>query len=117
MRRKNISFLLDGVMWYLLYLLPLIMLVVLTVVLKQAVTFNSVFNLVGLDIATNSVVYTTLVSILSVGGVLPLFSSLDILVYCTYFIHVLILHLLVDFVLFIPRLSHKFMNKFVRVDD
>ena len=93
------------------------MLVVLTCVLRQAVSFESVFELVGLNIATNSVVYTTLVSILGVGGVLPMFASLDILVYCAYFIHVFILHLLVDFVLFIPRLSHKFMSKFTGGDD
>lgn len=112
MRKRNISFLFDHVMWYLLYLLPVFMLVVLTCVLRQAVSFESVFELVGLNIATNSVVYTTLVSICGSVGVLPLFGSLDILIYLTYFVNVFIVHLLVDFVLFIPRLAHKWMSKF-----
>lgn len=111
MRKRNISYLLDNAMWYLLYLLPVIMLVALTIVLKQSVTFAEVFSLVGLNITTDSIVYTTLVSILGAGGVLPFFASTDLIIYCTYFINVLILHLLVDFVLFIPRLAHKWMSK------
>ena len=112
MRKRNISFLLDNAMWYLLYLLPVVMLVVLTIVLKQATTFADVFGLVGLNITTDSIVYTTLLSIFGSGGVLPFFASTDLIIYCTYFIDVLILHLLVDFVLFIPRLAHKWMSKF-----
>lgn len=112
MRKRNISFLFDNVLWYFLYLLPLIMVVVLSVVLNRSITLSSVFNHVGLSVATNSVVYTTLVSICGSAGVLPLFGSLDILMYLTYFVNVFIVHLLVDFVLFIPRLAHKWMSKF-----
>lgn len=112
MRKRSISFLFDNVLWYFLYLLPLIMLVVLAFVSNKAVSLASVFRLLGLNIATDSIVYTTLVSICGSAGILPLFGSSDVLVYCTYFINVFIVHLLVDFVLFIPRLAHKWMQKF-----
>ncbi|MBQ4541306.1 MAG: hypothetical protein IJA23_00480, partial [Clostridia bacterium] len=70
------------------------------------------FSAIGLGVLTDNIVLTTLTSLFGFGGVLPLFLTNDILIYFTYFISVYIIHLCVDFVLFIPRLSHKWLKEF-----
>lgn len=61
-------------------------------------------------------VYTALVAIFGQDGVLPVFSegSLSILAFFTWFVNVYIAHLLVDFILFIPRLAHKWLKKVIK---
>jgi len=112
MRMKTMNNLFDNVMWYLLYLMPLVLLIGVSIRLGSFTPLSTCFDLVGLNIIQDSIIFATLSSLFGVGGVLPLFASADILVYFTYFISVFIIHLAVDFVLFIPRLAHKWFNSF-----
>lgn len=111
MRKKTISHLLDSVMWYLIYILPLIAFGIL-LVNNSAVTLSSAMTSVGLGILTDNVVFTALSGIFGAGGVLPLFASADILLYFSYFVCVWICHLAVDVLLFLVRYAHKLMSSF-----
>lgn len=118
MRNKTIVNIADNFMWYVIYLLPLIALLILLA--KNGATDFSIanaFSSLGLDIFVDNPILTNLSSIFGENGILPFFVSSDILIYMTYFISVFIIHLFVDFLLFIPRLAHKWMNKFTQGGD
>lgn len=112
MRKKTIEYFFDNVMWYFLYLLPILLLTFSVFRTGDLITFGSLFNSLGLNFLTDNLILTTLTNIFGAGGVLPLFQTNDILIYLTYFVCVVIIHLFVDFLVFIPRLAHKWLNKF-----
>lgn len=109
MRKKTLKCLFDNVFWYLIYLLPLILLVVYWCK-TGAISVVGAMNDAGLGIITTNPVYTSLNGIFGADGVVPFFASPDIIAYGSYFVCVFIFHLAVDFLLFIPRLCHKWMN-------
>lgn len=111
MREKTQKNLFDNVMWYLLYLLPIVLWLVVSFRSGEIVSLSSAMSTMGLDIFANNEIYTNLSSIFATDGILPLFSSPDILMYMTYFVSVFLIHLFIDFLLFIPRLAHKWLNK------
>lgn len=113
MRKRNIKYTTDTIFWYIIYLLPVLILLLslLTTPLADVVTIveNSTFAELG-----NTFIFQTLDDIFGINGVLPLFTgttNVFVLYYMTYFVSVMLLHLLVDFILFIPRLAHKFLGK------
>ncbi len=111
----------DHVFWLLVALLPLVLYVVqffayeLTSVTTFA-SFDSFMTTFG--VSPDSVVYTSLVGLFGAEGTLPLFSGTTSapILFLSYFVSVEIIHLAVDFLLFIPRLSHKYMEKFTQGD-
>lgn len=112
MRKKTINHLFDNGMWYIIYLLPLLLFVGVSVRLGQFTTLQACFESVGLNVINNSIIFDTLSSLFGVNGLVPLFQNTDILIYFTYFVSVYLIHLCVDFLLFIPRLSHKWLKSF-----
>lgn len=117
MRKRSINNLFENILWYSVYLLPIIMFFVITIVMKKPCVFSEIFDFIGLNIASDSVVYTALVSIFGVDGIFPMFVSSDIFIYSTYLIYVFIVRLLIEFLLFIPKLSQKWLLKFAGGDD
>lgn len=111
MRKKTMNNFFDNVMWYLIYLLPLFLFIGVSIRVGQFTTLSSCFDLVGLNVA-ESFIYQTFDNLFGVNGVVSLFTNSDILLYFTYFVSVYIIHLAVDFLLFIPRLSHKWLKSF-----
>ena len=111
MRKKTLKCLFDNVMWYLIYLLPLILMVIYWCK-TGAITMAGAMTDAGLDVINTNPVYTSLYGIFGTGGVFPIFTQPDILIYFSYFVCVYIVHLAVDFLLFIPRLCHKWMSAF-----
>lgn len=112
MRKKTIEFIFDNVMWYFLYLLPVFILLFFIVRSGELITFSALFDSLGLTFFNDNLILTTLTNMFGAGGILPFFQTNDILIYMSYFICVLIIHLFVDFLVFIPRLAHKWLNKF-----
>jgi hypothetical protein len=121
MRKKTINNLFDYVLWYLVYLLPLIVWLIILARnnFNADYTLGYVFSNCGLGIVTNNPITTALFDLFGTGAdaVLPLFSSPDIIYFFTWFAGCVIAHLLVDFLLFIPRLAHKWMHGFIKDDD
>lgn len=116
MRKRTISYCAETIFWNVVYFIPVICYLIL--LFKGGVsTFGSVFETIGLNIATNSTAFTSLSSIFGVNGILPLFANTDLLVFFTYYINVFIAHIFVDFILFIPKLAKKWMNKFTQGDE
>lgn len=111
MRKKTLNCLFDNVLWYLVYLLPLIAFGIL-LVNNSSITLSGAMSSVGLGILTNNVVFTSLNSIFGSGGVLPLFVSTDILLYFSYFICCWLCHIAVDVLLFLVRWAHSLMSSF-----
>lgn len=116
MRKRTIKRLADTIFWYGLYFLPIIILIVMSIH-NPITSVSSVISTLGLNIITDNVIYSTLSQIVGTGGILPLFSSPDILIFFTYYISVFVLHLLVDIVLFIPKIAHKWLNCFTQGDN
>ena len=110
MRKRTINYLFDEIMWYLIYLLPLFLYLLLIVRTGNMVDFAETFSSFGLDVVSDNIVFSSLSSIFGSNGVMPLFSNTGILFYMSYFVNVFVIHLAVDFLLFIPRLAHKWLN-------
>ena len=117
MREKTQKNLFDNVMWYLLYLLPITLWLVVSFRTGQLVTLSTAMSSMGLEILSTNQIFSSLSSIFSIDGILPLFTNSDIILYMSYFISVFLIHLFVDFILFIPRLAHKWLNKLFGGDN
>lgn len=117
MRKRTQNHLFDSIMWYLIYLLPLLCLVLAFSTGVTDLTISGLMSQLGLQVLTDNVIYSNLVGIFGADGVFPLFNNLEILSYLTYFISIFIIHLFVDFLLFIPRLAHKWMRKISGGED
>lgn len=144
MRKRTVNCIVKNIFWYTIYLLPIIVALIITLSVtsesffywfKETYQFQTidslsnlfVFNFDGvlraiIDIDYNPI-YSALVSAFATdGGVVPLFSNestggVAFLRYFAYFISVYLLHILIDFLLFIPRLCHKWMNSFTATED
>lgn len=110
MRKRTMNNLFENLMWYLIYLMPLLLWVGVSVRVGHFCSLANTFDVIGLNILTDNVILGTFIQIFGVGGVIPLFVSSDILIYVSYFVSVYLIHLLVDFLLFIPKISHKWLS-------
>lgn len=117
MRERTQKNLFDNIFWYLIYLLPLIIWVVVSFRTGNIVSLSNALETMGLKVLENNQILTNLSEIFGSNGILPLFVSIDILLYISYFICVFLIHLFVDFLLFIPRIAHKWLNKLYGGDN
>lgn len=114
MRKRTIQFGLDRLMWYIIYLFPVLLVLLSAVVTPLGDIITTIDNSPFVSAFTSTDVYTALNELFGTDGLLPMFTGSTatlILSYMTYFVHVLIIHLAVDFLVFIPRLAHKWFNK------
>lgn len=118
MRKRNLIFFFDTVFWYLLYFFPVIVYLIVVVPFSgyNIIPFATCFENIGLGFVSDNVVITSLRSIFGSGGVFPLFSTDTPFIIFAWFICTYIAHLAVDFLLFIPRLAHKWLNKTTQGD-
>lgn len=117
MRKRTINHMAETVFWNIVYFIPIFAFLILLFKTGSAFEFGIIFESIGLNIAENSVAYTSLSQIFGVDGILPLFKNADLLVFFTYYINVFIAHIFVDFILFIPKLAKKWMNKFTQGEE
>lgn len=116
MRKRTIKCLADTIFWYALYFLPILILILMSIH-NPITSISSVISTLGLNVLQDNIIFTTLSDIFGSGGVLPFFQSTDLIIFFTYYICVYLLHLLVDFVIFIPRIAHKWLNHFTQGED
>lgn len=117
MRQRTQKNLFDNIFWYLIYLLPLIIWVVVSFRTGTIISLSSALETMGLKVLEDNQIIINLSEIFGSVGVFPMFASIDILLYFTYFICVFLMHLFVDFLLFIPRIAHKWLNKLYGGDN
>lgn len=121
MRKRTVNHIADTVFWYALYFLPVIAFFLYLIAEPSsstvAVDFEAFFEGIGLGIVTDNVIITTLKDIFGQSGLVPIFSTNTPFIIFTWFIGVYIMHLCVDFVLFIPRIAHKWLKKFTNGEE
>ena len=106
MREKTQKRLFDNFFWHFIYLLPLLIWLVVSFQSGQITTLSGAFTSMGLEVFVDNPIYTSLMEVFATTGILPLFNSPDIVMYFTYFTSVFLMHLFVDFILFIPLHSN-----------
>ena len=112
MKKSNcITHLFDTIFWYLIYSLPFLM-YLFTAFKGVPATFADYMSTnLGFVFSSSNVVFTALNAVFGADGIMPLFVDTSALYIMTWFVSMSIVHLFVDFLLFIPRLSHKFFDK------
>lgn len=112
MRKRTITHFFDTLMWYLLYLLPIIVFLFALVAMPLPDLCAYVANS-PISAIKDTFVFQGFDSVFGANGLLPMFTgsvNVFLLYYATYFVYVMLLHLFVDFLVFIPRLAHKWMS-------
>lgn len=115
MRKRSISYFADTWFWYVLYALPVLCYLFFYLAhgadCVPFATFMS--DNLGFVFDSQNIVFTTIQDLFGSAGVLPLFSSdstaLSLIV--TWFVTVFLVHLAIDFILFIPWFAHRFLGE------
>ena len=118
MRKRNCDKLFDNIFWYLVYLYPIIISLIQSihvfenytpdVGLVQTTVGKLLYeNLVALGSANSGFIIDIFVSIFGRNGIMSLTTSNAIFMYIQYVVMMFMVHLLFDFIMFIPRLCHK----------
>lgn len=119
MRKKTVTHSVKTIFWWIIYCLPLILfLIQVWGNARNGLEVGSFNAFIENYFDTNEgLIVLPLQELFGYSGVFPVISSTGLFVFMEWFIGTYLLHLAVDFILFIPRLCHKFMNKFTRSED
>lgn len=116
MRKRTVKCVADTVFWYVLYFLPVLAYGLFLFIHPsgsgsvEPIGFESFLESVGFTIATDNIIYSTVLELFGVGGMLPFFNSSAPVIIISWYCGMVLIHLAVDFILFIPKLAHKWMN-------
>lgn len=118
MREKKINHILDVVFWQFVYLLPLFAYLFYLMPFNDGsvgvTSFSQFINDIGFGfIAGNNPIYTALESLFGSVDFLEAFNSNGVLLFASYYGNVTLIHLVIDFLLFIPHICMQWMDKFV----
>lgn len=115
MRKRNVNNFFDTLFWYLIYFFP-----VLAYLINLSVTgvtsFSTFIDTLGFAFTENNLIMQGFVDLFGVNGILPLFTSNTVFYIFTWFVLAIYIHLVVDFLVFIGRLAHKWFNAFTTRD-
>lgn len=121
MKKKNVLNLADTIFWYFLYFFPVVAYLLFLIAEPASgttvISLDTFFSNLGIGFITDNFILSSLSDIFGANGVMPFFANDTALYIFTWFICVYIVHLAVDFLIFIPRLAHKYMNYFTRTED
>lgn len=107
---RKIKCIADTIFWYSLYTLPVVLLI-LSYFRGTDYSLAQIFNNVGLNIISTNPIYDVLIQTFGENGFLPVFTNTIVIEYLSYFIMLMIIHIFVDVLLFIPRFCHKLIDK------
>lgn len=119
MTKKKFSYYFDKLFWYGVAVLPILFVLIFAVSHTGFNSFGDMLTQFVAQFPSGDVVSNVFVEIwqglaglseFALGANFP-----SVLIYlCTYLVYAEILHLLVDFLLFIPNLAHKCLNWFTK---
>lgn len=115
MRKKTIKCVADTALWYVLYFLPVIAYGLFLFIHPSGegsvtpISFEQFLSDIGFTIVLNNPIYTVLSDIFGVNGILPFFNSNAPFIIIGWYVGMVLFHLAVDFVLFIPKLAQKWL--------
>lgn len=113
MTKKTFHYLVEAG-WLFLALLPLF--VYLCIARAGGTTLDDFMTVMATKlnfITTDNVLYTSIKGIFGDGGTFPILQD-GMVLYVTYFCIVEIVHLLVDVLVFIPRIAHGWLESFTK---
>lgn len=118
MRERTLKSLFDKIMWYGIYLFPLIAYGLLLLSLSSNgssdyLTFESFMTDLGFSVGP---ITATFVDLFSDGGLLVFADMYGMFYYASYLVFVTILHVIFDVIVFIPRLFHNLLDTLERGD-
>ena len=120
MRKRNVNHFFDELFWYIVYLFPVIAFLFCIpnfgTETNALITFEYFFESIGLGFVTDNLIISVLRDIFGINGIMPIFSTDAVFIMVSWFITTFLVHLCVDFILFIPRLTHKWLGKCVSDD-
>lgn len=102
--------------WLLLALMPLIVYMVIARTSAGGTTLETFMTVISEKlnlITTDNIIYTTLKDVFGAEGVLPILND-GLILYAAYFCIVELVHLMVDVLVFIPRIAHEWLDGFTR---
>lgn len=118
MRKKTVNHLADTIFWYALYFLPVLSYLLFCLAepatSSTVVSFNEYITTAGFSSTGSNVIYRTIYDIFGGNGIFPLFSTIAPIHVLCWFANMMLIHLAVDFILFIPRLCHKWLKTFTQ---
>lgn len=110
MSKKKLNFLYDMLFYAFFTLIPIIAYLIHQHHFDN-VTLISFFT--EFEILSSNPIYDALIQMFGTNGYLPLLADTSVVFYMfTYMAMVILLHLVIDFIVFIPRLAHKYLNYF-----
>lgn len=115
MRKRTISHLCDSIFWYLIYALPFLAYGIQLINGEKIISLSTFLTQADL-ITSENLVFSALNGIFGTGGILPLFNNSALLFVCSWFVSVFLVHIAVDFLLFIPRFAHNAFESFYKGD-
>lgn len=114
MRKRTINFIIDKAVWNLIYFLPLIIYLIYLCAVGSAggdvQSFLDYFMSNGFGLLSDNIIISSLRDTFGSGGVYPIFQTDFIFLILSWYVNMVIVHIVIDFVLLLPRLAHKFMN-------
>lgn len=121
MSNTRFAYKLDKIFWFLISFLPVIFYIsaYLFFSSSEIPSFTSFMSETwGIIPAPNNIVYSVLYDLFGSAGKFPLVSQVGagFFYFVSYLIHVEILHVFFDVIVFIPRLAHKWISKAVQDD-
>ena len=112
MTKKNTLKVIDTLFWLFIASFPLIVYGLHIINSSSITSLADCLTNLGFGISTNNIIYTTLNTIFGVGGgMLELVADTGILLYATYFITIMILHFIIDMLLYLVRWGHHILDK------
>lgn len=111
MRKRNFLYYIDTIFWWVVYSLPVIILIIASTRHFSAVVTNP--NVFGALFAVleNSPIHACLTGFFGTAGVLPLWDSDSVIFLCaTWFCSAILIHIVVDIIVFLPRIFHNFID-------
>lgn len=117
MRKRTINHVADTIFWYLIYFMPAICYILLFWNKGETtITLETMFTQFGFGITENNIIANALYEVFGSSGILPLFSDNGIILLLSWFASVMILHVMIDCLLFIIRLAHKWIKQATQGD-
>lgn len=125
MRKRNLPYLIDGIFWLIMWLLPVLFYMFNYLAYDIAVSGISIasfsdFIVNNFGISINSEIYTTLTTIFTDNnylGVIDSSISNSLILYTIYIFFIELIHIFVDVILFVPRFAHNFIARFQEVGN
>lgn len=116
MKSKTLEKYLDRLFWFILLILPLLILLVTNRWTESS--FISVLS--QFNINNTNIIYSVLNDIFGSNGILPFVNTVEtsvVLLYLSYMVLIELVHIVVDVILFLPRIAVKLLDGAVEMGD